>query len=260
MMPDLINKQVGGFTVLDRIGRGGMATVYRAHQSAMNRDVALKVIEVDDLLERGTEFRNRFAQEAAVVASLEHIHVLPVYDYGIHENVLYLAMRLLRGGTLSEIMNKGRIPISRSVELFSQVARGLAYAHSKGVVHRDLKPSNIMLDDAGNAHLTDFGLAKWIHGTENITRTGNIVGTPAYMSPEQLRGDGVDHRSDIYSMGIILYQMLTGKPPFDSPSSNVVSIIYQHLEKMPEAPSVHNPEITPETEAVILKAIAKNPE
>jgi len=260
LMTNLINKQVGGFTVVERIGRGGMATVYRAHQSAMNRDIALKVIELDDLLERGDEFKNRFAQEAAVVASLEHIHVLPVYDYGIQDNIIYLAMRLLRGGTLTEIMNKGRIPINRGVELFSQIARGLAYAHSKGVVHRDLKPSNIMLDDAGNAHLTDFGLAKWIYGTENITRTGNIVGTPAYMSPEQLRGDGVDHRSDIYSMGIILYQMLTGKPPFDSPSSNVVSIIYQHLEKMPEAPSVHNPEINPAIEAVILKAIAKNPD
>lgn len=259
-MTNLINKQIGGFTVVERIGRGGMASVYRAHQSAMNRDVALKVIEMDDLLERGDEFKNRFAQEAAVVASLEHIHVLPVYDYGIQDNIIYLAMRLLRGGTLSEVMSKGQLTIGRAVELFSQVARGLAYAHSKGVVHRDLKPSNIMLDDAGNAHLTDFGLAKWIYGTENITRTGNIVGTPAYMSPEQLRGDGVDHRSDIYSMGIILYQMLTGKPPFDSPSSNVVSIIYQHLEKMPEAPSVHNPEITPEIEAVILKAIVKNPD
>jgi serine/threonine protein kinase/ABC-type sugar transport system substrate-binding protein len=259
-MPDLIDKQIAGFTVKERIGRGGMASVYRAHQSAMNRDIALKVIEVDNLLERGDEFRNRFAQEAAVVATLEHIHILPVYDYGIQENILYLAMRLLRGGTLSEIMNKGRIPINRAVDLFSQIARGLAYAHSKGVVHRDLKPSNIMLDDAGNAHLTDFGLAKWIHGTENITRTGNIVGTPAYMSPEQLRGESVDHRSDVYSMGIILYQMLTGKPPFDSPSSNVVSIIYQHLEKMPEAPSVHNPDISPEMEMVILKAIAKDPD
>ncbi|MCU0481099.1 MAG: bifunctional serine/threonine-protein kinase/ABC transporter substrate-binding protein, partial [Anaerolineae bacterium] len=259
-MTNLINKQVGGFTVIERIGRGGMASVYRAHQSAMNRDVALKVIEMDDLLERGDEFKNRFAQEAAVVASLEHIHVLPVYDYGIQDNIIYLAMRLLRGGTLAEIMGKGQLPIARAVELFSQVARGLAYAHSKGVVHRDLKPSNIMLDDVGNAHLTDFGLAKWIYGAENITRTGNIVGTPAYMSPEQLRGDGVDHRSDIYSMGIILYQMLAGKPPFDSPSSNVVSIIYQHLEKMPQAPSVHNSEITPEIEMVMLKAIAKNPD
>ncbi|MDZ4671772.1 MAG: protein kinase [Phototrophicales bacterium] len=259
-MPDLIDKQIGAFTVKERIGRGGMASVYRAHQSAMNRDIALKVIEVDNLLERGEEFRNRFAQEAAVVARLEHIHILPVYDYGIQENILYLAMRLLRGGTLSEIMNKGRIPINRAVDLFSQIARGLAYAHSKGVVHRDLKPSNIMLDDAGNAHLTDFGLAKWIHGTENITRTGNIVGTPAYMSPEQLRGESVDHRSDVYSMGIILYQMLTGKPPFDSPSSNMVSIIYQHLEKMPEAPSIHNPDISPEMEMVILKAIAKDPD
>ncbi|MCL4253305.1 MAG: protein kinase [Anaerolineae bacterium] len=259
-MTDLTNKQIGGFTVVERVGRGGMATVYRAHQTTMNRDVALKIIESDDLVERGDEFRGRFAQEAAVIASLEHIHVLPVYDYGFQDNLVYLAMRLLRGGTLAELMRSGDLSMNRAIELFSQVARGLAYAHSKGVIHRDLKPSNIMLDDSGNAVLTDFGLAKWVHGTENITRTGNIVGTPAYMSPEQLKGETVDHRSDIYSMGIILYQMLTGKPPFDSPSSNVVSIIYQHLEKMPPAPSVHNADISPEIENVIMKALAKNPD
>lgn len=259
-MTDLINKQIGGFTVVERVGRGGMATVYRAHQTTMNRDVALKIIESDDLIERGDEFRGRFAQEAAVIASLEHIHVLPVYDYGFQDNLVYLAMRLLRGGTLAEMMRSGNLSMNRAIELFSQVARGLAYAHSKGVIHRDLKPSNIMLDDSGNAVLTDFGLAKWVHGTENITRTGNIVGTPAYMSPEQLKGETVDHRSDIYSMGIILYQMLTGKPPFDSPSSNVVSIIYQHLEKMPPAPSIHNADISPEIENVIMKALAKNPD
>jgi serine/threonine protein kinase/DNA-binding LacI/PurR family transcriptional regulator len=259
-MTDLINKQIGGFTVIERIGRGGMATVYRAHQSAMNRDVALKVIVADDLIERSDEFRGRFAQEAAVIASLEHIHILPVYDYGFQDNLVYLAMRLLRGGTLSELMRSDTLSMNRAIELFSQVARGLAYAHSKGVIHRDLKPSNIMLDDSGNALLTDFGLAKWVHGTENITRTGNIVGTPAYMSPEQLKGETVDHRSDIYSMGIILYQLLTGKPPFDSPSSNVVSIIYQHLEKTPPAPSSYNADISPEIEAVILKSLAKTPD
>lgn len=259
-MTDLINKQIGGFTVIERIGRGGMATVYRAHQSAMNRDVALKVIVVDDLIEQGDEFRGRFAQEAAVIASLEHIHILPVYDYGFQDNLVYLAMRLLRGGTLSELMRSNTLSMNRAIELFSQVARGLAYAHSKGIIHRDLKPSNIMLDDSGNALLTDFGLAKWVHGTENITRTGNIVGTPAYMSPEQLKGETVDYRSDIYSMGIILYQLLTGKPPFESPSSNVVSIIYQHLEKMPPAPSSYNANISPEIEAVILKALAKTPD
>jgi ABC-type sugar transport system substrate-binding protein len=139
------------------------------------------------------------------------------------------------------------------------VARGLNYAHSKGVVHRDLKPSNILLDDAGNAYLTDFGLAKLIENSLELTKTGNIVGTPIYMSPEQLRGESVDHRSDIYSMGVILYHMLVGHPPFDSSESNMVSVIYQHLEKLPTPPSTLNPDIPPAVELVVLTALQKNP-
>jgi serine/threonine protein kinase/DNA-binding LacI/PurR family transcriptional regulator len=259
----LIGKTIENFIVKERIGRGGMALVYRAHQPAMNRDVALKIINLDDESVERLHFRERFANESAVIASLEHIHILPVYDYGISENIAYLAMRLLRGGTLVDLMGKEPLPLERTVVLFSQIARGLAHAHSKGVIHRDLKPGNIMLDDVGNAMLTDFGLAKIVSGAEedrDMTNPGNIVGTPAYMSPEQLRGIRLDHRSDIYSMGIILYQMLAGTPPFDPTTSDIYAMIYKHLEEVPAPIQSHNPNVPAGIEAIVLKALAKAPE
>lgn len=256
---EYVGRQIADFRIEQRIARGGMATVYRAYQPSVNRYVALKIIPYD--VEDGThhEFRQRFAQEAAVIASLEHIHILPIYAYGVAEGVAYLAMRLLSGGTLNDLLTDGALPLDMAADIFGQIARGLAYAHSKGVIHRDLKPSNIMFDDAGNAYLTDFGLAKWAEGSPELTKTGNIVGTPAYMSPEQLRGEVVDHRADIYSLGIILYHMVVGRPPFDVTSSDIISIIYQHLEKTPVAPSVANPDIPLSVEAIIMKALAKDP-
>lgn len=258
----LVGTRVDDFIVETRIGRGGMATVYRAHQPSVKRAVALKVITLDPSLGRNSEFARRFEQEANVIASLEHIHVLPVYDYGIIDGeIAYIAMRLLRGGSLADLL-RDDVPLEfdRAAEIFTQVARGLHYAHLHGVVHRDLKPSNILLDDAGNAYLTDFGLAKLVENSLEITASGNIVGTPTYMSPEQLRGEPVNARSDIYSLGVILYHMLVGKPPFESDDQNMVSVIYQQLEKLPPPPHELNPDVPPAVEAVILQALAKTPE
>ena len=255
---DYSGRQVDDYRIEACIGRGGMATVYRAYQASMNRYVALKLIPYGQDAEH-EEFRRRFAQEAEVIIGLEHIHILPIYGYGITGGVAYLAMRLLSGGSLSDLLADGPLPLDRAAEIFGQVARGLAYAHSKGIIHRDLKPSNILLDDAGNAYLTDFGLAKWVDDTAALTKTGSIVGTPAYMSPEQLRGDPIDQRADIYSMGVILYHMVTGRPPFESSSTNVISIIYQHLERAPASPSAYNPEISPGVDAVVLRALQKDP-
>jgi serine/threonine-protein kinase len=234
-----------------------MATVYKAFQPSINRYVALKVIRLDGTSQH-EEFRQRFAREAEVIASLEHIHILPIYAYGISDDMAYLAMRWLRGGSLSELLRRERLPLDRVADVFKQIASGLSYAHSKGVIHRDLKPSNIMLDDAGNAYLTDFGLAKLAESSEEITRSGTIVGTPAYMSPEQLRGEPLDYRSDIYSLGVLLYNMVAGRLPFDTSTSDLVSIIYQHLEKPPTPPSEFNPDVPPGVEEVILKALQKN--
>ncbi|MEO8394179.1 MAG: protein kinase [Chloroflexota bacterium] len=256
----LMGKQVNAFTVQERIGKGGMASVYRAHQPSVNRSVALKIITIDPELGERDEFRARFELEAQMIAALEHIHVLPIYDYGIVNNeIAYIAMRLLRGGTLADLLESGPLELDRAADIFTQIARGLSYAHSKGVIHRDLKPSNILFDDSGNAYLTDFGLAKMVENSLHLTKSGNIVGTPAYMSPEQLRGDAIDFRADIYSMGCILYHMLVGHPPFEASGENVVSIIYQHLEKAPPPPSTLNPLVTPLVEEVVLTALQKDP-
>ncbi|MDL1901980.1 substrate-binding domain-containing protein [Anaerolineae bacterium CFX9] len=255
-----VGRQIKDFIVQERIGRGGMASVYRAYQQAVKRYVALKIITLGSEQSETDEFRRRFTQEANLIASLEHIHILPVYDYGIIDGELaFLAMRLLRGGSLSHLIDDHGMEMERVAEVFTQVARGLAYAHSRGVIHRDLKPSNILLDDTGNAYLTDFGLAKLVENSLELTKTGNIVGTPIYMSPEQLRGDTIDHRSDIYSMGVILYHMLVGKPPFDSTESNVVSVIYQHLEKQPVPPRDLRHDIPEAVEQVVLRALSKIP-
>jgi serine/threonine protein kinase/DNA-binding LacI/PurR family transcriptional regulator len=257
---DLVGRQLDAFTIEERIGKGGMASVYRAYQSSINRSVALKVVSLNMVSEHD-DFRERFAQEAQMIAALEHIHILPIYEYGIVNNELaYIAMRLLRGGSLADFLEHGPLDIDRAGDIFAQLARGLHYAHHKGVIHRDLKPSNILFDEEGNAYLTDFGLAKMIAGSRDLTEKGNIVGTPAYMSPEQLRGDPIDARSDIYGLGCILYHMLVGHPPFEASESNVVSVLYQHLEKEPTPPSELNPNIPPAVEAVVLRALNKLPE
>ncbi len=258
-MPDsLIDKKIGEFVIEERLGQGAMATVYKAFEASINRHVALKVIKLDE--SQQDEFRQRFAREAEVIAKLEHIHILPIYAYGINDEMAYLAMRWLRGGSLSELLKRGSapLPLERTANIFNQVAHGLAFAHSKGIIHRDLKPSNIMMDDVGNAYLTDFGLAKLTESSGEITRSGTIVGTPAYMSPEQLRGEPLDHRSDIYSLGVILYNMVAGRLPFDTSTSDLVSIIYQHLEKPPTPPREFNPSTPPAVEEVILKALQKD--
>lgn len=255
-----IGRKFKDFEVIERIGRGGMATVYRAHQNNVNRDVAFKVVQLDEEASEDQNFRVRFFQEAQLVSSLEHIHILPVYDYGIEDGVAFIAMRFLRGGSLDDVIAEGPLPLDRAVELFLQIGKALAYAHSKGVVHRDIKPTNILLDEQGNAYLADFGLAKIIESDQKMTKSGNIVGTPAYMSPEQLRGDPVDYRSDVYSLGIVFYQMLTGQQPFSHTTSDVVSVIYNNLEKQPILPVELNPTIPEVLQEIIMKAMAKSAE
>lgn len=259
LMDDFIGKQIDDYLIQERIGTGGMATVYRANQRSVNRDVALKIIRLDDETAQNEDFRTRFAYEARIIASLEHIHILPVYDYGVLGNVAYLAMRWLRGGTLSQVLNHGPLATEHAASMFEQIARGLGYAHSKGVIHRDLKPSNILLDEQGNAYLSDFGLAKMIEGSVNITSEGNLVGTPLYMSPEMLRGEIIDQRADIYSLGMVLYHMLVGRPGFDPTTSSITTLIYTILEKGPTAPSHYNPAITAEVEGVIMRALSRDP-
>lgn len=256
---NLIGTQIGDFTVHAVIGRGGMATVYRATQSLLQREVALKVIRLDDVSDKNRDFAPRFATEVNVIASLEHPNILPVYSYGVTETVAYLAMRLLRGGSLDSLTHREPLPFMQALDVFHQTAQALAHAHSKGIIHRDIKPSNILLDEHGHVYLTDFGLAKLINSDNGVTRTGQIMGTPIYMSPEQLRGETLDFRSDVYALGCILYELLTGAPPFPLVDGDVIPVIYRHLQTPPDAPSTANPSISPAMDDIVLRALAKDP-
>jgi serine/threonine protein kinase/DNA-binding LacI/PurR family transcriptional regulator len=253
----VIGQKIGSYVLREEIGQGGMAIVYRAHQPSMNRDVALKLIRLDKTAMH-SDFRERFAKEAEVIAALEHIHILPVYDYGIDGDVAYLAMRYLRGGSLRDLVEAGPIDLERASGLFTQVARGLAYAHKRGVIHRDLKPGNILLDDINNAYLSDFGLARWGEPISTISPTSTVMGTITYMSPEALMGAEIDNRSDIYSLGVMLYDMLTGQPPFDADASGgIASLVVQHLQTAPKPPSAVNPALPPAIDAVVMRALQK---
>jgi len=261
-MSNLLSGQVfGDYVAEEEIGKGGMATVYRARQQSVKRDVALKVIDLNDSLQMDPDFQKRFANEAEFIASLEHIHILPIYSYGIVDDYAYLAMRYLRGGTLRDVVKDNPLTPHQAFNYFEQIAKGLAHAHSKGIVHRDLKPANILLDENKNAYLSDFGLAKLTTSEDELTKTNNVMGTLTYMSPEQLRGEPIDHRADIYAMGIILYQMLTGDVPFkQSGSEDMVSVMYKHLEQVPPAPSQIKTSLPPEIDTVVLRALEKDPD
>lgn len=208
---DLIGKTLGAFTILEEIGRGGMATVYSAMQHSMNRKVALKVLPRHFM--HDPDFLERFEREVEVISRLEHPHILPIYDYGETDGVPYIAMRFLGGGSMAQLIRRGVPKLTDIAKPFNQVAEALDYAHQQGIIHRDLKPGNIMLDEHGNAYLSDFGIAR-VMGS-NLTGSA-IIGTPAYMSPEQAHGGNIDARSDIYSLGIVLFELITGREPYQA--------------------------------------------
>ena len=215
---------LGSYRIISQAGKGGMATVYKAHQTSMERVVALKVLPEQH--SQDPEFTQRFIREARTIAQLEHRNILPVYDFGKSDGVTYMAMRYLDSGTLQDILRLGQLSLYEALDIMRQTCAGLDYAHRKGIVHRDIKPANVMIDDEGTVYLTDFGLAKAFRSSSNLTATGVIMGTPSYMAPEQSIGDEIDGRTDIYAAGIILYEMLAGKVPFESKTPFKDSTIY----------------------------------
>ncbi len=247
---------LGGYRIISQIGKGGMATVYKARQMSMNRDVALKVLP--KFHAQDPSFTQRFIQEARTIAQLEHRNILPVYDFGEEDGVTFMAMRYLDSGTLQDILSLGHLLFSDAVELMRQICAGLDYAHRQGVVHRDVKPANVMVDNEGTVYITDFGLAKVLESSSELTASGTIMGTPYYMSPEQSTGNMVDGRSDIYSAGVILYEMVTGKRPFDAETP--MAVVLAHIHDPLPLPQTINPGVPIEMQRVILKAMSKEPD
>jgi tRNA A-37 threonylcarbamoyl transferase component Bud32 len=252
-MNDLIGQHLGPYRILEQIGTGGMAAVYKAYQPAMDRYVAVKVIASH--FARDEKFQRRFRREARAVAQLEHAHILPVHDYGEAEGRPYLVMRFLEAGTLKDRMAQGPLPLSEVNRIIGQVGGALDYAHRMGVIHRDVKPTNVLLDAEGDAFLTDFGLAKMMEASAPLTETGVGIGTPTYMSPEQGKGAKVDSRSDVYSLGIMLYQMVTGRPPYEAETP--LAVVLKHIQEPLPLPRTIRPDLPEEVERVILRALAK---
>ena len=225
--------QVPGYRILRPLGAGGMASVYLAVQESLDREVALKVMSPQLAADR--EFTERFLKEGRITAKLSHRNLVTVYDIGSHEGVYYLAAEYIAGGTLRERMNAG-LSVPQILDIVAEVARGLQFAHEKGVVHRDVKPSNILFKADGTVVLADFGIAKAMDTTSTATLAGASIGTPDYMSPEQARGEPVDGRSDLYALGVMFYELLIGKPPFDG--SDPFAVALAHItQPLPILPS-----------------------
>ncbi len=251
-----IGKKFGGYEILGEIGRGGMATVYRAQQISMNRIVALKVLP-SHLLNDDT-YIQRFEREVQIVSTLEHRSIVPVYDYGELEGQPYIVMRYMAGGSVDERLRSGPLNIESILAIYEQIGPGLDYAHSKGILHRDLKPSNVLMDESGGAFLTDFGIARLLSEGAGTITTHGVVGTPSYMSPEQAQGKPLDNRSDVYSLGVMLFELSTGRRPFEADTPYGIAVA--HVTEPPPAPRSIRPEISPALESVILTAMSKNRE
>ena len=256
-------RRLGGRYELGQVlGRGGMAEVYLGHDTRLGRTVAVKTLRVD--LARDPSFQARFRREAQSAASLNHPAIVAVYDTGEDYidgvSIPYIVMEYVEGSTLRELLHSGRklLP-ERAMEMTIGILQGLEYAHRSGIVHRDIKPANVMLTRTGQVKVMDFGIARAMGDAGmTMTQTAAVIGTAQYLSPEQAKGEQVDARSDLYSTGCLLYELLTVRPPFvgDSP----VAVAYQHVREEPQAPSVFDPEITPEMDAIVLKALTKDPD
>ena len=252
-MEDLTGREFGPYRIIEPCGEGGMAAVYKAYQANMDRYVALKVLP--SYFARDKRYLGRFDQEAKVLARLQNAYILPVHDYGQHDGYTYFVMPYVESGSLAKMMHGRPLPLDFIVRLVTQLADALDYAHAEGVVHRDVKPSNILLDTRGNALLTDFGIAKIVQSAASFTQTGGILGTPAYMSPEQIMGETLDGRSDVYSLGIVLYEMVTGRAPYRAETP--AAIFVKHLHDPLPLPRQMLVDLPDAVERVILRSLAK---
>lgn len=258
---ELIGTTLGNYRVLSTLGQGGMARVYRAYQENLERDVAIKVLPPWYAADRN--FVERFNLEARLVARLSHPNIVTVHDANEQNGHLYIVMQLIDGGTLKQRIDQLHVQglvmePAEAVRIFNQLADALTYAHEQGIIHRDIKPVNVLMDRAGRPILSDFGIAKVLASTEmNLTYPGAGVGTPEYMSPEQCQGGPIDNRADIYALGIMLFEAMTGRTPFRG--DNYPALAHSHIYEPPPPPRSINPNIPPAIEHVILTALMKNP-
>src|SRR5487761_1299187 len=246
----------GRYELINQIARGGMAEVYLAHDLLLDRPVALKVLFSE--LSSDSAFVARFRREAQAAANLSHPNIVPIFDWGEADATYFIVMEYVDGEALSSII-RTQAPLAgaQAASIASDIAKALAYAHRHGVVHRDVKPGNVLISADGQVKVTDFGIARATGADEQVTQTGLVMGTATYFSPEQAQGLEVDGRSDIYSLGVVLYEMVTGRAPFTGETP--VAIAYQHVREQPAAPRSINPAIPSALEAIILQAMAKLP-
>jgi eukaryotic-like serine/threonine-protein kinase len=246
----------GPYRILEPLGRGGMATVYKAYEATLDRDVALKVLPGEFVEDPG--FATRFEREARVIARLEHPNIVPIFAFGIEPQlrIPWMAMRLLGGGTASSLLRQRRPTVAEALAVVRGTATALDHAHARGVVHRDVKPQNILLDAEGRVYLADFGIARLAEGATRVTQTGMITGTPNYMAPEQATGQPADHRADVYALGVVAYELLTGRVPFSADTP--VAVLMKHVSDpipLPSPADVPEPVIR-----ALLKCLAKRPD
>ncbi|MCC7355572.1 MAG: serine/threonine protein kinase [Anaerolineae bacterium] len=252
-MASLVGQRIGKYQIEGLIGRGGMGIVYRAVDLALQRPVALKLFQAAG----GPDLMTRFRREAQIMAALEHPHIVPIYEIGEWQEQPFIVMRLVEGRSLAQIIaQEGPLPLARVAHIATQVASALDYAHSRGVVHRDVKPSNVLVTSGDQAILTDFGIAR-AQGWGSLTQTGMVMGSPEYMSPEQITGHSVGPAADIYALGCVVYQLLTGHAPFerDTPSA----VLYAHEHHPPQPLRQVNPRVPSAVEGIVLQALAKDP-
>ncbi|MBI3761446.1 MAG: serine/threonine protein kinase [Chloroflexi bacterium] len=254
-MPIKPGDKLDQYEIIAELGRGGMATVFKARQRSMNREVAIKVLPEQFL--HDPNFLARFTNEARVIAGLEHRSILPVYDYGEIGGAPYIVMRLMPSGSLRTRLKSGPIPAAEVVRLIGQIAEALDFAHARGVIHRDLKPDNVLLDDQGNAYLSDFGIAKVIESTAQTTGS-MIVGTPSYMSPEQAKGQKATRLSDLYALGAMTFELLTARPPFQA--DDIIALLFKHANDPVPPIRDFNSNAPEALQAAIEKAMAKQPD
>ena len=251
------SEHIGRYRMLSEIGRGAMGIVYRGEDEALGRSVAIKTILASMKTEEQAGYLARFRQEAKALGGLNHPNIITVYEFGDEDGVAYLAMEYLEGRELRTLIATRSLDLVTAVDIAAQVAEGLAFAHARGVVHRDVKPGNVMVVEGNRAKIMDFGIAR-VRISDVKTQTGTLLGSPKYMSPEQVLGRPADHRADIFSLGVVLHEMLTGAPPFTA--DDIPALMYQVCNASPAPPSAKNMGVTRTLDLIVARALEKEPE